>query len=393
MATFSQYEKKNGTKEWMLRAYLGTDPLTGKRITINRRGFSTKKAAQLELNILQNNYANGDFTISSNQRTTVKELYELWFINYQTTVKQTTWTKTEYNINKYILPKFGKMYIDKIDVKTAQIQVNKWCKEFGMYTKLLGYLKRIMDYGVSLELIDSNPFRKIIVPKNTQKKQKKDKFKFYTKDELKIFLDSCQQHYNDIPDHQAILKYYAAYDCILFRFLAFTGCRIGEVLALKWEDINLTDKVIKINKPLTDVKGGYEIGTPKTKQSNRTITLDDNTITELKKWKLKQMELFVKIGTRGSDFVFSNPHGKTIARNNIYNRSNKIADRAGLHRLGNHGFRHTHASLLFEAGANFKDVQDRLGHSSINITMDIYTHVTKESKKITTERLVSYVGF
>ena len=107
----------------------------------------------------------------------------------------------------------------------------------------------------------------------------------------------------------------------------------------------------------------------------------------------ESMELFVKIGTRGSDFVFSNPHGKTIARNNLYNRSNRIADRAELHRLGNHGFRHTHASLLFESGANFKDVQDRLGHSSINITMDIYTHVTKESKKITTEKLTSYIGF
>lgn len=393
MAVFSQYQKKDGTKEWKFRAYMGSDPLTGKRQYIKRHGFPTKKAAQIELSILQNSYANDMLEISNSKRTRLSELYELWFLNYKTTVKQATWMKTEYDIKKYILPTFGKMYIDKITVKTAQIQVNKWCEQFRMYTKLLGHLKRIMDYGVSIELIDSNPFRKVLIPKNTHKNLKEEKFKFYTKSELKTFLDCCDKRYNDIPDNQTILKYYAAYDYIIFRFLAFSGCRIGEALALNWNDIDFKSKVVTVNKTLTDIKGGYEIGTPKTKNSNRIITLDDNTIKELKKWKLKQMELFVKIGTRGSDFVFSNPHGKTIARNNLYNRSNRIADRAELHRLGNHGFRHTHASLLFESGANFKDVQDRLGHSSINITMDIYTHVTKESKKITTEKLTSYIGF
>jgi len=81
-----------------------------------------------------------------------------------------------------------------------------------------------------------------------------------------------------------------------------------------------------------------------------------------------------------------------IYRTDIYQRSKRIAEKCGLHNIGNHSFRHTHASLLFEAEANFKDVQTRLGHSSIDITMDIYTHVTETTEKKTADKFASYVG-
>ncbi|MGX7195485.1 tyrosine-type recombinase/integrase [Enterococcus olivae] len=393
MATFTQYEKKNGKKAWMFKGYLGTNYITGEEIRTTRRGFSTRRAAQQKFNELKNDFNNGDYSPNKNKDMKFSELYDLWFDVYKTTVKENTWIQTDRRIKKYILPKFGNMYIQRIDLKTAQKTVNSWAKQFGMYTKLLSYVKRVMDHGVMLELITDNPFRKIMIPTALDVSNQDKKLKFYTREQLGAFLTYLENRHNEIPDSQPVRQYYSELDMILFRVLAFSGLRIGELLALTWKDVDLVNNTITVNKTVSDTKKGFTITTPKTKNSYRTVDIDNVTIQKLKSWKLYQKKFFFKTNVQKNNLVITNYEGGYMRRNNVYNRSKRAADGAGLSRMGNHGFRHTYASLMFSAGINIKDVQERLGHASISMTLDIYTHMTKENHKITTELFEKYVGF
>ncbi|MCV2508144.1 site-specific integrase, partial [Melissococcus plutonius] len=380
--------KKDGTKLWMFTSYIGVDYVTGKQINTTRRGFKTKKAAQQSLNNL---LANPQETIKQKSYT-FAEMYELWFEVYQTTVKETTYLQTNKRIKKYILPIFGSIKLDRLDLKTAQKIVNNWAKQFGMYTKLLQYVTKICDHAVALEIIDSNPFKKVTKPKKLAINKEK-KIKFYTKTELELFLNTAIEKNKSTPDNCSVAKYYTEFDIAIFRLLAFSGLRIGEVLALNWDDIDFNKKTVTINKNLSQTATGFVVSTTKTVNSNRVITLDDKTLSILKKWKLRQSELLFKNGITTINFMFMNIHGRMSYRTDIYQRSERIAKLANLPNIGCHGFRHTHATILFEAGIPAKEVQNRLGHSDITMTLNIYTHVSAEVEKRTSEVFANYVNF
>lgn len=394
LATFKEYKLKNGEKRWQFKTYLGVDYVTGKKEFTTRRGFETKKEAQYALNQLMLDYA--DEVEETKTKTTFREVYDLWFPNYQTTVRESTWMTTDSRIKKYILPTFGDMLFERIDVKTAQKKVNEWAREFGMYTMLLSYVKRIGDYAVALEIVDSNPFRKITSPKQInrdRKKSNKKEIKYYTKDELQQFLELCEIRIKGIPQTSPVQLYYARLDNALFRLLAYSGARIGEILALTWKDIHFEENSLDINKTLSKTKTGYTITDPKNDASFRIISLDPKTIAIMKKWRLQQKELLLKNGLTKNKYVFTDIEGQWMYRTDTYQRSKRIAEAVGLPNIGNHGFRHTHATMLFEAGADAKEIQERLGHSSITITMDTYTHLTKNNKTSTVDKLISHLNF
>ncbi|WNF91311.1 tyrosine-type recombinase/integrase [Vagococcus fluvialis] len=392
MATFKQYEKKDGSKWWLFKVHLGTDYVTGKQIRTTRRGFRTKKEAQAELNKVIFEFEN-QIPTEEEKTTTINEMYDLWFDTYKDTVKETTYRQTDRRMKKYVLPVFGSMIIERITPKFAQREVNKWAENFGMYTALLTYLTKICDYAVLLEVVDSNPFRKIIKPKRIAKKSKKQ-LKFYTSNELRIFLKSTEKRLLEVRDNQPVHLYYSKLDVALFRLLAFSGIRIGECLSLYWSDLDFNKNTLHVDKSLTQVKGGYEISTTKTFSSVRTISLDQETLTFLKKWKLEQAKFLLKNGFKNDkNLIFSDWKGKTITHPNINGRSRRIAEYANLPCIGLHGFRHTHATLLFESGVNPKEIQHRLGHSDISMTLDTYTHITDKTEKKAINTLIEHFGF
>ena len=178
----------------------------------------------------------------------------------------------------------------------------------------------------------------------------------------------------------------------LFRLLAFSGMRIGELIALEWSDVDFFRKTVSINKTVTlDKAGKYTIGSPKTASSNRKIMLDDETVNILKKWRAEQSRRIIYLGKSKNDLVFPNEHGEHFMSATFMNWNKKIAEKQGLRKIGLHGFRHTHASLCFEAGLTMQDVKDRLGHSNISTTMDIYTHVTKSRKEESVQQLAKFM--
>ncbi|WP_348922033.1 site-specific integrase [Enterococcus rotai] len=390
MATFKQYKLKDGTDMWLFKTYLGIDPVTGKEITTTRRGFENKKQAQKALNTLLVDFEKNG--LQKKSVTTFKEVYELWYADYRNTVKESTSMTTERHFNKHILPVFEKLRIDKVDVKFCQKTVNTWSKKFSMYKLLTTYTSKVFDYAVSLEIIDSNPVQKIIRP-TVKKDNDQKKIKFYDMLQLQTFLNHLESKVASVQDGPLLRKYLCELDRAIFRLLSFSGIRVGEALALQWEDIDFANKTLTVNKSLSETKNGYVVSTTKTKKSVRALPIDEKTMHIIKRWQLRQRELLLANGQRKIEFVFTDLNNKHMIRNDIYQRSKRIAAAVDLPNIGCHGFRHTYASSLFESGANAKEIQEILGHTDIALTMNTYTHASEKVINSAVERHAKYANF
>ncbi|MCW6675533.1 site-specific integrase [Aerococcaceae bacterium NML171108] len=375
---------KRGVKHYALKAYLGLDPVTGKQINIEKRGFKTKKEAQLFYNRAKLDFENGQ-TSKENKTITYKQVYHEWLERYKTTVKESTCVKTEKIFNLHILPVLGDIRIAMLSSGYLQKQLNKWYQQFGQYKKVYNYACNVLQYAVVQGYIQSCPSKRVTMPKikldYNYRKSTKD---YYSREELQTFMQALEK--------QDSYKWLA-----FFRLLAFTGIRRGEALALTWNDIRLIDGVVSINKTLAH---GYNnaliVQEPKTKASNRTISLDPKTIQILKAWQIEQTRLLLGFG-----FNARKPHQLLFSKleTNTYldlatprNALERICKRHNLPMINIHGFRHTHCSLLFEAGVPMKDVKERLGHSDIQTTMNIYTHVTQDSKDKSAEIFAKFIS-
>lgn len=375
MATIKKYTKKDGSTAYMFQAYLGVDPLTGKKKRTTRRGFKTQKEAkfalaQLQLEIESNSFSKQDYS-------TFKEVYELWFANYKHTVKESSAQRVQYLFKNQILPKFGHMRINKINTAVCQKIVNEWNEE-NAPTRLRSYTKKIFTYAMSINIISSNPMDNILIPRKINP-QKVEKENFLDRYQLKEFLLLVKQ--------QEPINIYA-----MLHVLAYTGLRKGELAALTWNDIDFTNQTLSVTKTGYYLNGNPYITSTKTNKSTRIISVDNSTISLLKQWKLEQKKLLLSHGipikSDKKQLVFSNDKN-----NLIYNSFlNEILRKYSQYNITPHGFRHTHASLLFEAGASIKQVQERLGHTNINTTLEIYTHVTKKAEKESAEKFLKYMN-
>ena len=371
----TEYKKKDGTIVYRTSLYLGIDSITGKKIktTISAR---TKK--EIKTKALQ---AKFEFKKNGATRTTFVqfenygELMDSWWENYAPTIKTNSQIAIKSQIEKYLRPAFGAYKLDKLTPAIIQQQVNKWARDYNQndggfkrYRQLHSYNKRILQYATSLQAIPFNPAKDILVPK-LKKEKSKTKIKHFTDSELKQFFE-----YLDSLDQT---RFKNLFHVTLYKFLLATGCRINEALALEWSDIDLDNAVVHITKTLNY---RLEINSPKSKSSYRDIDIDPKTVSMMKQYKHRQTKEAWILGRTEkvvfSDFIHEYPNNRTLqARLKIHFKQAQVPD------IGFHGFRHTHASLLLNAGIPYKELQHRLGHSTLSMTMDIYSHLSKESAK------------
>lgn len=156
-----------------------------------------------------------------------------------------------------------------------------------------------------------------------------------------------------------------------------TGCRIGEALALEWSDIDLEAGTISVTKTLNRYQ---ETNTPKSKSGLRDIEIDKATALLLKQYK-KRQQAHAWTLRRSVDVVFTPFTTKYAYATLLRKRLQKHFKAAGVPDIGFHGFRHTHATIMLYAGLEVKDLQYRLGHSNISMTLNTYVHATKENAK------------
>ncbi|AEB29578.1 putative phage integrase [Carnobacterium sp. 17-4] len=382
MTTINKYKTKDGKTAYKFNAYLGTDSMTGKKKRTTRQGFKTKKEATLALSRLKLDIEMNGFKKSSTSK--FKDVYELWIVQYKNTVKESTLNKTLELFNNHILPIFGDLYMDKITVVFCQAALNDWYKRLQKYKAISNYASRIFDYAITISAVEINPFKKVSMPIRKVDVEEEKVLNFYNKEELTLFFDHLKRENKPLQ-------------LALFRTLAFTGARKGEILALQWRDINFTDNTIKINKTVTfGLDNVLIIQTPKTKTSVRSISMDPQTMKILKSWKKTQKETYFKLGfntLNPTQLVFPSTKNTVMQPPKVGKYLDRLVNLYELKRITPHGFRHTHCSLLFEAGASVKEVQDRLGHSNIQTTMNIYAHVTEKAKENTADKFAKYVNF
>jgi len=165
---------------------------------------------------------------------------------------------------------------------------------------------------------------------------------------------------------------------VYFAALLYTGLRRGELLALRWRNLDLDSGTLTVVETAYRLGNGeYRIKEPKTPQSRRNVTLPISLVELFKIYRADQELLRIQLGIslNADDFVFIRPDGSPINPNAITLAFRRIIKRAGLKDIRIHDLRHTHATLMLKAGIHPKVVSERLGHANIGITLDIYSHV------------------
>lgn len=217
-------------------------------------------------------------------------------------------------------------------------------------------LTKIFNLAVDAQILTKSPVPK---PKKLFPPADEKEMDFLRPDEVRRLLDAL----DDKEMH------------CLFATSVMTGMRVGELTALQWDCVDFRGKLIKVRRSFSR----KELTTPKTKKGKRDIAVDSNLLQLLREHKLRS-------GGRG-EFVFSSPSGKPLDAANLLKRQLRPAlKRAGIDRpIRLHDLRHTRASILMNEGCNLKFLQEQLGHASITVTLDRYSHLIPEKHDATVE--------
>lgn len=380
MTQINKYTKKDGSTAYMFNVYVGLNS-KGKNVYRKRQGFKTKKQAQIALaKILEDIEENG--FDSKPSVITFQQLYDKWLAQHRLNVKPSTIALNRRFIEGHVLPYLGECKLTDITVIQCQELVNKWFNQgYKQYPYFRKVTAQIMRYGEAMELMPSNPMSKTILPRA---KEEEKKLQFYTKDEMASFF-KCLEDFGNFKQ------------LAFFRLLAFTGCRKSEILSLQWKDIDMTEKSVSIGKTLAlDENTEIIIQTPKTASSTRSVGLDDETVKIMAKWRTIQRTDYLSMGFNTSSddqYIFTNDRNELYYPQVVNDWLNYLIKKYELPRITPHHFRHSHASLLLQAGVPIKEVSERLGHKDVKITLEIYSHVMPEEAKKTATKFANFVGF
>lgn len=382
MTKIVQYERQ-GNKFFKFRIYAGYDNNSEKRKYVKRSGFKTRKEANIALKKLEYQIAAGNYKQKPIGKR-FSDIYEAWLVEYKNTVKESTLATTERIVSRHVLPVLGKRKVDTITVIDCQRAVNLWFKDSPrVFNKYIVYTNDVMQFAIKLGFIKNNPMMDVTKPKRQAKISDQEFSNFYSKEELKVFLTACKNNGNQ--------KIYT-----FFRLLAYSGLRKGEALGLTWNCIDFNNQLIKVEKTVSKgLNNRLLLQTPKTRSSNRKIILDLETLRVLRQWKVTQSRELLIMGCNslsGNQMVFNGRDNGLMQPTTPTNWIGIICKKYHLRQITPHGFRHTHCSLLFEAGASIQEVKDRLGHSNIQTTMNVYTHVTKNKRNETADLFANYIG-
>ena len=358
------YEKSKSSGLWSCRfreTSLEDGTIKQKRLS----GFKTKKEAQ---------YGYEDYIAEHNrileekrQKKTVEEsptdilfetLVELFFQYEKARIKESSYYDLTMKIKSKILPFFKGMYLGEI----TPAKILEWQASLNEYSykyrkNLHAHLASIYNYAEKYYDI-KNIMKKVDRPRNLEAKKE---MLFWTPEEFSKFIEKV-----DRPQYKA-----------LFRFLYITGCRRGEALAMTWSDIDLDAGKVKINKNIAYKVGAnnkpYQITTPKNMGSNRTVVIPNFFCKQLKEYRDWQKE-----NCPSTDFVFGS--ADPLPPTSIERIMTSATKEANIKRIRIHDLRHSCASLLIHKGVSIVAVSRHLGHSTVEQTLNTYSHMMPDDQ-------------
>ncbi|SHJ92034.1 site-specific integrase [Tepidibacter formicigenes] len=360
--------------------YFDAGKVNGKRKRIERKGGNTKKEALEALRKALYEFEKCGSLVSESD-ISVADYFDYWFKEY-VLINCKYNTQRGYNliIEKHIKPTLGIYKLKSLTPAMLQEFINKKYRNGftkntlkGFYGVLSGALKMAV---YPYQFIKENPMQYVSMPKYNSLKKDNEDLKIITVDEFNKIVDRFP---------------FGSSFYIPLQIAFNTGMRASEVCGLTWDCINLEEGKIKVEKIILKKGMQWCFGTPKTASSQREILIGKTLIDILKKHKKYQLENRLKYGEfysnnlykfeeinkkySSTDLVCTKENGELVSTDSLKYLSRVVNYELGIN-FNFHSLRHTHATILLEAGANIKDIQKRLGHSKLATTMDTYSHIT-----------------
>jgi len=363
--------RKRGDK-WCFVVELPRDELTGKRRQKWFSGFNTKKEAQQALIEKLREIQTGLLVDTTDM--TVEKYMSYWLENYaMVSCRHSTYEVYRQRAQRYVIPLIGRVKLK--DLKTIHLQK--------MYADLLKDGAKYRSGGISPMTVRhihgmvhkalENAVRWQIIPRNVAQmvelpRVEKKETTVLTREQVQRLVEAAKDHELYIPILLAVT----------------TGMRYAEIFGLAWKDIDLDKRFIHVRQQLVRTKGEFRLTEPKTKSSERVISLPESLVAPLRRHKAEQAQQKLLIGpTYNPDgLVCCRPEdGQPYSATPVRRKFDSLLDKAGLPRIRIHDLRHTVATLLLEQGVHPKVVSELLGHANIGITLDRYSHVSITMQK------------
>lgn len=395
--------KRDASGQWYFVIDVSA-PGAEKRQQVRRRGFTTKKEAQAALSEVIGDVRRGTFVASSKQ--TLEQYLGEWLVTIRPTVRPSTWSSYERNMRVHVMPRIGTYPLQAVDAaaiarlytalledghrgvngyaKPANVETNR--RPTGLSPRTVAYigtiLHRALGDAVRWDRLVRNPCDAVKRPKFATASST---VKAWDAANLTKFLEQSAAY---IGKGRAPDRYYP-----LWALLATTGLRRGEALGLRWSDIDLKAGALSVAQTVITVDHEQMIGTPKTDAGARAVELDSKTVAILKDHRRSQAEERLLMGAGFTDrgFVFCLPDGRPYHPERVSTEFDRRVAKFGLPHLTIHGLRHTWATLALKGGVHPKVVQERLGHSTIGVTLNTYSHVTVGMQADAAEKVASLI--
>lgn len=376
--------RKQGKESWGITVNLGRDPET-KRL---RRCFFTVRGKKVDAErALTAALAQRDQGIDlAPAKITVAEYIRVWLRDYaEPNVAASTLQRYRGIAGSHIIPTLGSRRLADLRPIEIQAAYTRWLSPGGRCgSEIRGLsprtvlhhhrlLREAFNQAVRWQLLARNPCDAVEPPRPPRAEAQ-----VLDEQEVRRMLDAARAE-----------SLYA-----LFHTAVTTGARLGELLALRWQDLDFERDRMSIARTVRRYPDkGYVFSAPKTHRSRRPISLDADTKLVLQEHRHHQIEQRLLVGPayNDQDLVFATPTGTTLGDSTVRTTFTRILRTAGLKRVRLHDLRHTAATLMLKAGVNPKVVSDRLGHSTISITLDIYSHVLPDMQRDGAEALARMI--
>lgn len=315
-------------------------------------------------------------------KLTVAEWLDIWLTEYKRpSIRPTTYDSYEMIVRCHLKPAIGSLKLKELRPEHLQRLYNEKAKG-GLSNTSVRYIHAVihqaLEQAVKNQLVVRNVSEATTLPMPKKKEIRP------------LTLDQVKRLFQAVEEERLFPAIYLELN---------TGLRRGELLALRWRDIDLKVGTLSVRQGLVrvgnrDAKEGEPrtkliFQEPKTAPSRRTIPIPEDALAELKRWRAKQAQEKLLLGEAYQDngLVFCTEDGKPIEPRNFTRRFEAMLKRANLPRIRFHDARHTFATILLELGEHPKVVQQILGHSRIAMTLDIYSHVSLDMERRATARL------
>lgn len=343
----------------------------------SKGGFRTKKEAQEFLTDTMAAIRGGVF--SEPTKVTLGEfLTQRWLPGRKLSLRPSTWSSYEVAINRHVLPHLGGVQIqqlspDRLDRFYADLSATGLAP------------KTVRNIHVMLHKALHDAMRKNLVPRNAAEAADPPKLTRSSRSDMSTWTpEQLRDFFAGIAHHRLAAAYLLA---------ATTGMRRGEVLGLRWADVDFIARHLHVRQTILSVNYELTYGRPKTLRGERKIALDAETIRALRSHRVAQLREMDVLGAgyRNQDLVFARENGDPVHPDYFSQTFDRTVRRLGLPKIRLHDLRHTHATLGLKAGVPIKVMSDRLGHATTAFTMDIYTHAIPAIEHEAAEQIADLV--